>query len=481
MSGPQPTPMPTPQPAPTPTPDVNNITLPNVPSNAYELLSSFADTIDTANGRFNTHATKLDNVSQETNGAVNNVVSTSSGLATQALSNTWTNTQTDFSRAHGALSGIIAPNCMGGSPNPLREALNKNKSAIQNGLIAMENIQALQRSCPLHPPSAQQVQEWIDQVNALTGALGNVNLALEMMILALRGLNGGFAASCATGFTPGAPLPTFPKNSFAMSSSGGGGGGLTAQQLADYLKGKGIDESTADSIALWAEENHLNLSDVQSLIDSGADPAKVLSWLEDGKITPANLGDITTLSGQGINSDAITQLLDSGADLGKVSTDVSNLLGRPGVNISDVNQLIQKGVNLKYAEVLLNKGIDVNWIVNKAAMYTTDDPAGATRWNNLGKNMKNAIADAINRWATGTTRFDNDGTTFRNNPPVMPRGTTPPYTEYTVSLDGRKGNWRIVVDAKGKVYFFDHYNFSGGQGKPAALPVPASWIMNLFK
>src|SRR6266702_1602017 len=99
MSGSQ-TPSPTPEPAPTPTPDVSHVKLPNVPADTYEILSKFADTIDTTNGEFNTHATKLAGISQETNGAVNNVTTNSKGSATNALSDVWKNTQTDFSNAH---------------------------------------------------------------------------------------------------------------------------------------------------------------------------------------------------------------------------------------------------------------------------------------------------------------------------------------------------------------------------------------------
>ncbi len=475
MSGPQPTP----QPAPTPT-----VTLPQVPPNTYELLSSVADAIDTANGNFNTHATKLGGISTEANGAVNNVTSTSQGSAATALSDTWKNTQTDVNHAHDPLTGIIAKNCMGGSPNPFRETLNQNKSSIQTGLTAMENIQAYQQNRLPQPPTSQQLEGWIQDVNALTNSLGNVNMALQVIILAIRNLNGGFAATCVTGFTPGVPPPTFPKNAFASMSSGGsgsGGGKISMNDLESHLKSQGVDPGTAESIALNAEILGLNLDDVQALLDTGkVSPGQFLQWLESGKITDANLSDVTTLTNQGVSSDAVNQLLNNGADLKATSANVQTLLTK-GVDMGQVNQLIQKGVNLKYAEALLNKGVDINWIVNKATMYTTDDPAGLGRWNNLAKGTKSAIADAINRWATGTTRFDNDGTTFQNNPPVMPKGTTPPYTEYTVSLDGTKGQWRIVVDAKGKIYFFDHYNFSGGQGKPAALPVPASWIMNLFK
>src|SRR5437660_9587030 len=113
-SGPQPSPV------PTPTPDVSHVALPNVPANTYQLLSSLADAIDTANGNFNTHATKLAGISQQTNGAITNVTSTSQGYAATALADTWKNTQTDFNQAHDPLTGIMASNCMGGSPNPLR-------------------------------------------------------------------------------------------------------------------------------------------------------------------------------------------------------------------------------------------------------------------------------------------------------------------------------------------------------------------------
>lgn len=311
MSGPQP------QPGPTPTPDLRHITIPNVPPNTYELLSGVADAIDTANGNFTTHATKLGGISSDTNGAVNNVTSTSQGSGANALSDTWKNTQTDFSRAHDPLTGIVASNCMGGSPNPMRDVVDQNKSSIQAGLIAMENIQASQHS--INPPSAQQVEGWIQDVNALMGSLGNVNLAMQVMILAIRNLNGGFGASCATGFTPGFPPPTFPNNSFAMSnsgSSGGGSGKISMGDLEDNLKSQGVDPGTAESIALNAEISGLNLDDVQSLIDTGAKPSDVLKWFEDGKLTETSLNDVTALIKQGVSDDAITQLLNNGIDSG---------------------------------------------------------------------------------------------------------------------------------------------------------------------
>ena len=152
-SGPQPTPVP----GPTPTPDVTHVALPDVPPNTYQLLSGLADAIDTANSNFNTHATKLANTSNTTNGAVNNVTSHSQGLGATALADTWKNTQADFTNAHQPLTSIIASSCMGGSPNPLRAVLDQDRSVIQTGLTAMENIQNLKRSGASSSTPAQQI------------------------------------------------------------------------------------------------------------------------------------------------------------------------------------------------------------------------------------------------------------------------------------------------------------------------------------
>src|SRR5207245_3703483 len=148
-----------------------------------------------------------------------------------------------------------------------------------------------------------------------------------------------FAATCATGFTPGMPPPTFPKNAFASTSSGGGGGGkMTVDQLADYLKGKGINADIAENLALWADDQGLNLEHVQALIDAGAKPGDVLTWLQNGKITEANLNDVTTLVNQGVNDDALTQWLDRGVDLNTASTDITTLLNSShGVSSGDIN------------------------------------------------------------------------------------------------------------------------------------------------
>jgi hypothetical protein len=345
MSGPQPTPVP----APTPTPDVSHVRLPNAPSNAYQLLSSLSDAIDTANGNFKAHATKLAGISHDTNGAVTNVTSTSQSNATSALSDVWKNTQTDFSSAHDSLTAVTANNCMGGSPNPLRVVLDQNKSTIQDGLIAMANIQAMQRDIPLpQPPSAQQVEEWIQEVNALANSLGNVNLALEAMIITMRGIKGGLTGSCATGFVPGFPPPTFPPNAFASKSSGPSGGGSVGDYKsleANLIKNDHIDPATAESIAFNAELEGLDPNDVQALINTGANPDEVLSLLEDGKITKTNVSDITLLTNRGGDLTQITTRLQ-GMDADQLALLRNRAAQNPKLGADDLMQLTDP--TLKY-------------------------------------------------------------------------------------------------------------------------------------
>ncbi len=478
MSGPQPSP--TPQPAPTPTPDVSHVALPDVPSNTYQLLSNLADAIDTANGKFTTHATRLAGVSQETNGAVTNVTSTSQGQAATTLSDTWTSTQTDFNRAHDPLLAITASSCMGGSPNPLWAVLDEHKASIQNGLIAMENIQMLQRSCPLQPPTAAQVEEWIQEVNALTASLGNVNLVLETMILALRNLNGGFTASCATGFTPGMPPPTFPSHVFASTSSGGtgGGGGANLNDFENDLKNKGVAPDVAENLALWTDSEGLSLSDVQKLVDDGVNPEELTNWIESGKVTAANLSDITTLTGQGLDGASISTLINNGADLQATSADVSSVLSK-GATTGDVNQWVQKGLNLKYADVLLGKGTSADYITNNLGNYL-DPKQGSSNWIRLPKSDVN---QALLRWKNGTNIGDNDGGVFANRPQWDSKAGRsvqpfPPPINGTLReyyVDGQSGSQRILVDSSGKAYYYpSHYD-------PATrIPIPPSYLMQLL-
>ena len=353
MSGPQPTP----QPGPTPTPTVS---IPQVPSNTYELLSNAADAIDTANGAFNTHATKLANISGETNGAVNNVTSTSTSSATTALSDTWKNTQSNFSNAHDPLTALIASNCMGGNPNPLREALNQNKSAIQNGLTAITNLQAYKQNTLPQTPTAQQVEDWIQQVNDLTNSLGNVNMALQGMLLVIRNMNGGFSASCVTGFSPGQPLPTF--NKVAFSSSGGGGGGgddpAVRQRIINALGG---DSGLANIIIDEALGHGISLDSVATLLEKGINIDQVFDWINDG----TNLDSIVTLTNDGIDTTRINTWISRGINIDDVAAFVSDgidadtavQLTRSGVNPSDVLPLIKEGVSPKTILNMIQSGV----------------------------------------------------------------------------------------------------------------------------
>jgi hypothetical protein len=140
-------------------PDVNSVKLPNVPPDTYERLTKVANAIDTANGHFSTHAGSLAHIHQETNGAVTNATTDSKGAASTTLADTWKDTQTDLNRSHDPLTSIIASNCMGGTPNPLQSALDQNKTAIQDGLVAMVNIQALKRDAQAIAATAQQVSQ----------------------------------------------------------------------------------------------------------------------------------------------------------------------------------------------------------------------------------------------------------------------------------------------------------------------------------
>jgi hypothetical protein len=68
------------------------------------------------------------------------------------------------------------------------------------------------------------MMQWKQEVDQLDSALANINIVLDGIAMAIRGLNNGFRAACATGLVPGAPPPLFSKNAFAHQISDNNGG-----------------------------------------------------------------------------------------------------------------------------------------------------------------------------------------------------------------------------------------------------------------
>jgi hypothetical protein len=255
---------------------------------------------------------------------------------------------------------------------------------------------------------------------------------------------------------------------------------------AKLIKSKGISGDAIDTLFKKGGNIQGALDNVTTLLDKGINSDAINTLFKKGGDIQGSLDNVTTLLDKGVNSDQINQLINNGADLKSTVTNVTTLLDQEKVPIKQVNQWIQKGLDLKYADVLLNKKIDINKWIDIYTKPLLDTDPGYKRWEQLGNTKKSGIDAAIKRWAIGDylkdangNRIGNDGTIFANRNGEMPRNTTtPPYMEYRVNNDGM----RIVVDANGKVYFFeDHYEFSGGRGKNAALPVPFSYIMQLFK
>ncbi|HLG75132.1 MAG TPA: hypothetical protein VKX46_01885, partial [Ktedonobacteraceae bacterium] len=276
-------------------------TVPDVPDNVYTLLINAANAIDTTNGKLSTAVTNLNKVQTDTDKAVHEALDDSSGLATDALSDIWANSQTDFGEAQTILVAFTSKGYMGGgpnSPNPLRAAVEANKTAIQNGVLAMERRSAFRRRAtpeeldledqvegvmqstyverslggprqldllPVMTPAIEQfivsfpgidrtllaqIVQWTMEIQEMEDALSNVGLAVEVMLIALNSLNrSGFSGTCATGFVPGQPLPLFPTRAFLMQKSGddnGGKGGITPDDLENYIESNtNADRETA--------------------------------------------------------------------------------------------------------------------------------------------------------------------------------------------------------------------------------------------
>ncbi len=277
--------------------------LPNIPSNAYTLLSNLATAIDTANTKLTGHANKVSDINTSTNNAVGNVVTTSKGQATNALNDLWTNSKTDLGQAHDQLVAITTSRQgIGPGPSDFQSTLDQSKATIQTGLTALDNLRQHQSSNGVVylNPLDQQMMQWKQDVDQLDGAIANINMALDMMAMAIRNLNNGFRAACATGLVPGQAVPLFNKNAFAhqMTDGGGGGkGGITAEDLIDELKSKGVDPNTAELLVLEAEEHNLSPNVIKALLDTGVDPEQLYNWIlndNNWQLTDKSVTDLTS-------------------------------------------------------------------------------------------------------------------------------------------------------------------------------------------
>lgn len=190
-------------------------------------------------------------------------------------------------------------------------------------------------------------------------------MAMQVMIMAIRSINGGFAAVCATGLVPGQPLPTFNKNAFAMQNTTGGNGSdkLTEAQLENYLTSHGVDSTDAAYISMYAGDQGLDLKDIQAMADAGLPSHQLLQWLQDGTLSDwlysdnkpgRSMSDITALLKQNVNTDTITQLLDGRANLNEISSNVTLLMEHGGTDPSQIATQL-KDLNANQIATLKNR------------------------------------------------------------------------------------------------------------------------------
>ena len=238
-----------------------NYDLPNIPANAYNLLTQLADSIDTVNRQLNGHAGKLSDIHTSTNHAVSEVTTTSKGQATDTLHNLWQNSQTDLTHAHDQLSAITTSrNGIGPGPNDFRSTLDANKSSIQIGLIALAALEK-QQSYSVPTVSTQQIEQWKQDVDNLNASIANINMALEIITMSIITLNNGFSNVCATGLVPGLPVPVFNQNAFANQSHDSSGSGSIVKEVVKVILPKlplkeGLLANTHRGIVLIAMELH---------------------------------------------------------------------------------------------------------------------------------------------------------------------------------------------------------------------------------
>lgn len=364
-SGATPSPTPSPQPNYPPIPP-----LPDLPSNAYQLLLNLSSAIDTTSGSFHTSVGKIDSVHNTTNTAVGGVIANSHGKTTSALNDVWNLTKKDFTGTTTPLTSIRDSKALGGSPNQLQVVLDQHRSDFLSGIPAVEQLRHLAATNFASHPSVEVVQGLVNLAYGLTNALGNVNMVLWLMISAISNISDGISYACQTGFIPGQPFPTFTKQAFAMEGKGGSG---SADEEAKNTINSLTDSETAELLIMAAEIRGVSLNDIVTLLQKGIDGDQIYAWLGNKNL---NLGSVTTLvskgssidqinawASRGVNIDHVASLVDSGADL-----DSAVKLARSGVNPTQVSPLIKEGVSSKTILSMLQSGVnpaDVKSVIEK--------------------------------------------------------------------------------------------------------------------
>lgn len=490
----------TPNPTPTPSPQANYPpipSLPDLPSNTYQLLVNLSTAIDTACGSFSASGGQLSSIQTTTNTAVSGVVANSKGEATDGLNDLWTCTQKDFTYASNMLTTITAANALGGSPNQLQEVLNQYGPAIQNGVPAVEQLRNLVATNFSSQPSVNTVQYLVDMAQGLTNAMGNVNQALWMMISAINTLSGGIYYACQTGFSPTTPLPVFTQQVFSMESSGGSGGSgsndATDQNTIEQWMAS--DPEGAELLIISAEAKGVSLDDIIALLQGGGpdafepeyesfnvDPEQIYEWIDNDNLSSDDIHNIVTLMNKGgAVSDQINNWIGDGINFGDAADLVNN-----GISVAQIDQWASSGQDLaqmnRGIQALMSRGITIDNIKQGLAQQVNKG------WAGVSNPIRQNIAQTIKIWKNRSVGVNakgspnpNDGTHFENRENKLPGGpdnsqtgyvNPRDYTEYTVANPSGGNVMRIVVDKYGNMWYSSgHYNDSGW------TPIPQSFII----
>lgn len=419
---PGPSPSPTPQPGPTPDPpslqEALYMPLPDIPPNAYQLLSNLCDAVDATNQTFMKARGQINTTTGEVKTAINDISNTSMGEATDALLTFWGDSQTDISHADAPLLQITGANALGGSPNALRAVLDQNKLIFQDGMDALQKILQLRLTWPNPPsmPTDQMLKDWINSVHALGNALGDFNLAMQLMIVAIRPIAWDFPQTsvCATGVIPGQPLPTFPTDAFSKQGQGTGSDDNSTKQKEDQIRNLVGDNDLADLLIFYAEDYHVSLDSVIRLLEDGIPPGQIEAWMAQG----LNLDSIATVYEQWVKMadendwqvdpnqiiDQINTWIQSGVNLDEVAAFINDGVTDPRVAV----QLLRAGLTPEEVGYLTQQGVDPGLLLTLAKKFGAKNVAGIVeqditdlQTDSNGLTRQNAI-NALNSGPPGT-------------------------------------------------------------------------------
>lgn len=319
------------------------IAYPDVPEDCGNRLGAVITAIEHLSTTLFNSSTRVQDVINPSNRAVQTVAGISQGKASRALVQTWFYSLSDGNQAHGGMSN---------TSSHLRTALSPLYEHVP---IVQRNMSTLNMVRDNGGTVAQIDSDGIQsQINELANALGNIGIALQVAAKLINAMNSSWPQACATGFIPGVSnQPAFAHHSFDNTMHMSGLGGAPSLEsgpgkaILDKLGDRGEAKALVSIVVEEADPNEVAtlLQEVATLLQKGINPDTIVEWL--GRKTGANLSDLALLLNR--EGGDVAQIMDRLQVLNDDQLAVlrNRAAQNPKINAADLMQLADP--ELKYS------------------------------------------------------------------------------------------------------------------------------------